>query len=55
MVVFGGYTHIHGEENVCYDYRIFFYNLRCHTWVSHGVLERTSDGKYEPSKNVAYE
>ena len=43
MVVFGGYTHRHRRENVCYDHQMFFYNLRCHTWVNHGVLEMTSD------------
>ncbi|XP_043238778.1 multiple epidermal growth factor-like domains protein 8 [Amphibalanus amphitrite] len=48
MVVFGGYTHRHRRENVCYDHQIFFYSLRCHTWVNHGVLEMTSDSSTYP-------
>ncbi|XP_037078652.1 LOW QUALITY PROTEIN: multiple epidermal growth factor-like domains protein 8, partial [Pollicipes pollicipes] len=48
MVVFGGYTHRHQLENICYDHQIFFYNLRCHAWVNHGVLEITSDWSSYP-------
>ena len=39
MVVFGGYTHKHNREEICYDSGLYFYHLGCHTWVSHHILD----------------
>ena len=32
MVVFGGYVHLHGKYEKCYENSLFFYNLVCHSW-----------------------
>ena len=39
LVVFGGYTHKHNREEICYDSGLYFYHMDCHTWVSHHVLD----------------
>ena len=33
MVVYGGNTHIHHDNELCYDYEMYLYHLGCHTWV----------------------
>ncbi|XP_015121638.1 multiple epidermal growth factor-like domains protein 8 [Diachasma alloeum] len=38
LVVFGGYSHRHNKEEICYDNQMYLYNLGCHVWVSHEVL-----------------
>lgn len=38
MVVFGGYTHRHNKEEICYDNQMYLYHLRCHTWVNTDVM-----------------
>ncbi|KAL1124701.1 hypothetical protein AAG570_001325, partial [Ranatra chinensis] len=38
MVVFGGYTHRHNKEEICYDNQLYLYHLGCHTWVNHDIL-----------------
>ncbi|XP_063223363.1 multiple epidermal growth factor-like domains protein 8 [Bacillus rossius redtenbacheri] len=38
MVVFGGYSHRHNKEEICYDNQMYLYHLGCHTWVSHDIL-----------------
>lgn len=57
MVVFGGYTHKHNREEICYDSGLYFYHLGCHTWVSHHVLDSgdvgtSSTRSYHPPKGV---
>ena len=32
MLVFGGYVHMHGKYEKCYENSLFFYNLLCHSW-----------------------
>lgn len=38
LVVFGGYSHRHNKEEICYDNQMYLYNIGCHVWVSHEVL-----------------
>lgn len=38
LVVFGGYSHRHNKEEICYDNQMYLYHLGCHAWVSHDVL-----------------
>lgn len=38
LVVFGGYSHRHNKEEICYDSQLYLYHLGCHTWVNHEVL-----------------
>ena len=49
MVVFGGYTHKHNREEICYDSGLYFYHLGCHTWVSHHVLDQGGSGGFASS------
>lgn len=44
MVVFGGYSHRHNKEEICYDNQLYLYHLGCHTWVSHEILGNTDEG-----------
>ena len=32
MLLFGGYVHMHGKYEKCYENSLFFYNLLCHSW-----------------------
>ena len=48
LVIFGGYTHKHNREEICYDSGLYFYHLECHTWVSHHVLDQGETGSPEP-------
>jgi len=45
LVVFGGYSHRHNKEEICYDNQMYLYHLGCHTWVSHEVLGLNDKGK----------
>ncbi|XP_054720538.1 multiple epidermal growth factor-like domains protein 8 [Uloborus diversus] len=33
MIIYGGYTHKHVEEEICYDNETHLYHLRCHKWI----------------------
>lgn len=44
MVIYGGNSHIHHSEEVCYDYDIYFYHLGCHRWLNHVPLEDAFPG-----------
>lgn len=51
LVVFGGYSHRHNKEEICYDNQMYLYHLECHTWVSHEVLglnDQGNNGKLLP-------
>ena len=48
MVVFGGYSHKHNEVESCYDQRLFFFHLGCHTWVSRRILEHSPQNREYP-------
>lgn len=45
LVVFGGYTHRHNKEEICYDNQMYLYHLGCHTWVSHDILGSSENGE----------
>lgn len=47
MVVFGGYSHRHNKEEICYDNQMYLYHLGCHTWVSPDVLGHTPPSAYQ--------
>lgn len=47
LVVFGGYSHRHNKEEICYDSQLYLYHLGCHTWVNHEVL-----GTHHPGQNL---
>lgn len=44
MIVFGGYSHRHNKEEICYDNQMYFYHLECHVWINQEALgaNRTS-------------
>lgn len=44
IVVFGGYTHRHAKEEICYDNEIYLYHLGCNTWLSRDVLGLSNKG-----------
>ncbi|XP_067001504.2 multiple epidermal growth factor-like domains protein 8 [Anabrus simplex] len=44
LVVFGGYSHRHNKEEICYDNHMYLYHLGCHTWVSHEILGNVEKG-----------
>uniref|UniRef100_T1JFI7 Multiple epidermal growth factor-like domains protein 8 n=1 Tax=Strigamia maritima TaxID=126957 RepID=T1JFI7_STRMM len=48
MVVFGGYTHLHSKEEICYDNRLYFYHLGCHVWVNVKEFENDFPGIASP-------
>ncbi|ALC38654.1 CG7466 [Drosophila busckii] len=34
MIVFGGYTHRHNKDEICYDNQMYWYHLSCHIWIN---------------------
>ncbi|XP_039280047.1 multiple epidermal growth factor-like domains protein 8 isoform X2 [Nilaparvata lugens] len=38
LIVFGGYSHRHNREEICYDNQLYLYHMGCHTWVNHEIL-----------------
>ncbi|XP_046676550.1 multiple epidermal growth factor-like domains protein 8 isoform X2 [Homalodisca vitripennis] len=48
LVVFGGYTHRHNREEICYDKQLYLYHLGCHTWVSHDILDNLGNASHYP-------
>ncbi|KYM76277.1 Multiple epidermal growth factor-like domains protein 8 [Atta colombica] len=53
LVVFGGYSHRHNKEEICYDNQMYLYHLGCHTWVSHEVLGlNDKDSRYPKQQGV---
>ena len=34
LIVFGGYVHMHGRYEKCYENSLFFFNLNCFSWQS---------------------
>ncbi|EDS32341.1 laminin subunit gamma-3 [Culex quinquefasciatus] len=41
LIVFGGYTHKHNKEEICYDNQMYLYHLGCHNWISQDVLGKS--------------
>lgn len=52
MVVFGGYTHRHNKEEICYDNQMYLYHLRCHTWINSDVLGMNPTQRYPKKQGV---
>ncbi len=44
MVIFGGNSHIHHEEEICYDQDVYFYHLGCHRWVDYRKMAEAFPG-----------
>lgn len=44
LIVFGGYSHRHNKEEICYDNQMYLYHLGCHAWINQEVFgaNRTS-------------
>ena len=38
LIVFGGYSHRHNKEEICYDNQMFLYHLGCHAWINQEAL-----------------
>ena len=39
MVIYGGNSFIHHDEDICNDNNIYFYHLGCHRWVDYHLME----------------
>ena len=53
-MVFGGYSHHHNEEEICYDNQLYLYHLGCNTWVSHEILGNTDQGDLYLNTNPGF-
>ncbi|EDW76175.2 uncharacterized protein Dwil_GK15317 [Drosophila willistoni] len=42
MIVFGGYTHRHNKDEICYDNQMYWYHLSCHIWINQVISEDDS-------------
>lgn len=38
LIVFGGYSHRHNKEEICYDNQMYLYHLGCHVWINQEAL-----------------
>ncbi|KAG5668747.1 hypothetical protein PVAND_016674 [Polypedilum vanderplanki] len=55
MIIFGGYSHRHNKEEICYDNQMYLYNLMCHLWVNKEVLGDQKYGrKLDETRNIRY-
>ncbi|XP_026680192.1 multiple epidermal growth factor-like domains protein 8 [Diaphorina citri] len=54
MVIFGGYTHRHNQEEICYDNQMYLYHLGCHTWVNDDILGSTKRGNKYPKQQGVF-
>lgn len=52
LIIFGGYTHRHNKEEICYDNQMYLYHLGCHTWVNQDVLGINSGSTYPKQQGV---
>ncbi|KAH8324231.1 hypothetical protein KR074_001932 [Drosophila pseudoananassae] len=50
MVVFGGYTHRHNKDEICYDNQMYWYHLSCHIWINQVIS--TDDSLYPKPQGV---
>lgn len=42
MIVFGGYTHRHNKDEICYDNQMYWYHLSCNIWINQVVSANES-------------
>lgn len=54
LIVFGGYSHRHNKEEICYDNQMYLYHLGCHTWVHWGVLGKFTDRSRYPKQQGVF-
>lgn len=52
MIVFGGYSHRHNKEEICYDNQMYLYHLRCHSWINQEIFG--SNRQQYPKKQGAF-
>ncbi|KAG7311412.1 hypothetical protein JYU34_002454 [Plutella xylostella] len=52
LVVFGGYSHRHNREEICYDTQMYIYHLGCHAWIPLDVLGKTR--KFYPKRQGVF-
>lgn len=52
MIVFGGYSHRHNKEEICYDNQMYLYHLGCHTWINQDVLGTSKQSIYPKQQGV---
>ncbi|KAH8377850.1 hypothetical protein KR093_007479 [Drosophila rubida] len=50
MIVFGGYTHRHNKDEICYDNQMYWYHLSCHIWINQVVT--ADDSLYPKTQGV---
>lgn len=51
MIVFGGYTHRHNKDEICYDNQMYWYHLSCHIWINQVV---SADESLYPKKQGVF-
>ncbi|CAH0556746.1 unnamed protein product [Brassicogethes aeneus] len=52
LVIFGGYSHRHNKEEICYDNQMYLYHLGCHTWVNPEILGKNNVSTYPKQQGV---
>lgn len=52
LVVFGGYSHLHNKEEICYDNQMYLYHLGCHIWVNPEILGKSNFSHYPKRQGV---
>lgn len=52
LIVFGGYSHRHNKEEICYDNQMYLYHLGCHTWINQDVLGANKRSRYPKQQGV---
>ncbi|XP_050307632.1 multiple epidermal growth factor-like domains protein 8 [Anthonomus grandis grandis] len=52
LVIFGGYSHRHNKEEICYDNQMYLYHMGCHTWVNPDILGSNSESRYPKQQGV---
>jgi hypothetical protein len=45
MVIYGGNSHKHSHDEICYDNGLYLYHLGCHIWVNLRDLQKNFSGK----------
>ncbi|XP_042899680.1 multiple epidermal growth factor-like domains protein 8 [Parasteatoda tepidariorum] len=54
MIIYGGYTHKHVEEEICYDNEFHLYHLKCHKWIDFSSLRKDFEGPSNPIKQGVF-
>lgn len=52
LIVFGGYSHRHNKEEICYDNQMYLYHLGCHAWVNPYILGEGEKSQYPKQQGV---